>query len=259
MESYVDMIKDGKIAVFFPFTGSKTFRTADLKNIIHYSPSYSESTGTAVTYILNNHVTKKWALIYQNDLFGKVLKTSIQELLNQKGIKEILDVPYERNDVNFTRQTKDVAAFAPDVIGLLGPAISAQGYMRAAGTKDLANKIMFGLSWLSGGKLQTFLDERGLKIIIPTVLPDPKTSEIPIAKKFRKMAEEANIPVDVNAFEGYLDVRLFAHLLQQIKGTITVEKIMQAAEQIKDYDFEGLKLNFDPKTLFFLTYMVELG
>jgi len=36
--------------------------------------------------------------------------------------------------------------------------------------------------------------------------------------------------------------------LKKIKGKITKEKIIQKLEGIKNYDFAGLKLNFDSKT-----------
>lgn len=246
LESYINLVKDGKIAVFFPFTGSSTFRTSEFKNLLHYSSSYDETTGAATNYILNKFSPKRWALLYQNDTFGTVPKDAVKRLLEKHNIKDVVEVPFNRNDVNFTQQAKDIVAFKPEVIGFFGPAVSAEGFIRTAGTKDLANKILYGLPWLAGDKLQTFLREKGLKMIIPCSVPNPKTSELPIVKEFRLAAENAGIALDVNALEGYVDIAIFAYLLKQVEGQITIEKIMQAAEKIKDLDFGGLKLNFDP-------------
>lgn len=247
LESYIDLVVSGKVAVFFPFTGSSSFRKRELKNLLNFSPSYDETTGAATKYILKTFASKRWALFYQNDNFGIIPKNSIKKLLEQKDIKDILEVSFERNDVNFTQQVQTILAFRPDVIGFFGPSVSAQGFIRLAGAKNLSDKIIYGLPWLAGEKLQNLLTEKGLKMIIPNVLPNPKTSELPIVKEFRKAVEGTGVSLDVNALEGYVNLRLFAHILKQVDGVVTIEKIMQVAEGMKDVDFGGLKLNFNPE------------
>lgn len=246
LEAYIDLVQSDKIALFFPFTGSSVYRKPEFKNLLHYAPSYETSTGVATMYILKHFISKRWALLYQNDLFGIPVMNAMKKIFEKQNIKDVLEIPFERNNVNFVQQVKDIVSYNPDVIGFYGPAISAQGFIRVTETNLIANKILYGLSWLAGDKIQNLLKEKGLKMIIPCVLPDPKTSEIPLAQKFRKGATPAGVPLDVIAFEGYLDIYLFVHLLKQVKGTITIEKLMKAGESIKNYDFEGLNLNYNP-------------
>lgn len=246
LEGYIDLVINGKVALFFPFTGSSTFRKMELKNLLNFSPSYDATAGAATNYILKTFSPRRWVLLYQNDSFGTVPKNAIKGLLEKHNIKDILEIPFERNDVNFTQQAKDILAFKPEVIGFFGPAVSAQGFIRVAGVKEFSDKILYGLPWLAGEKMQNFLKEKGLKMIIPSVVPNPKMSDLPIVKDFRQAAESKGISLDVNALEGYIHIRLFSHLLKQVEGTITIEKIMHVAEKMKDVDFGGLKLNFDP-------------
>jgi hypothetical protein len=142
---------------------------------------------------------------------------------------------------------KAIIDFDPDVIGFFGTAPAMQGFMATAGVRVLANKIMFGLPWLAGNKLQVFLREKGLKIIIPCVVPNPM-SDIPLVKKFRRNFDHNITMIDPNALEGYINVSLFAHLLANIEAPISADKIMQAAQAMKDVNFEGLQLSFDETT-----------
>lgn len=247
LESYIDLVINGKVAIFFPFTGSSTFRKPELTNLLNFGPSYDDTTGAATKYILKTYSSKRWVLLYQNDNFGIVPKNAIKSLLEKQNIKDVLEVSFERNDVNFTLQAKEIVDFKPEVIGFFGPAISAQEFIRVAGVKNLSDKILYGLPWLAGDKLQNFLREKGLKMIIPNVLPNPKTSELPIVKEFRRAIEGTGVSLDVNALEGYVNIRLFSHMLKQVEGVITIEKIMRVAESMKDVDFGGLKINYNPK------------
>ena len=248
LESYIDLVKENKIAILFPFTGATAFRHADYKNLLFYSPSYDRISVAVTQYILQQFTPKKWALLYQDDGFGIPPKNAVKKFLEGKNIKDILEVSFLRNDVKFIDQIKKIADFNPDAIGFFGPAISAQNFIISAGVKILLGKIMYGLSWLAGNMLQNFLHEKGLKMIIPNVVPNPKTSDKALVQKYREAVTKASAVIDVNALEGYMDVTLFAHLLKQIKPPITIEKIMHAAESLKNYDFEGLTLDFDPST-----------
>ncbi len=78
-------------------------------------------------------------------------------------------------------------------------------------------------------------------------MPNPK-GKIELAKEFRKLAEKNDMPMSPTYFEGFFYMSLFAHVLEQIEGTITKGKIINVFENMKNVDFKGIKLNFDPKT-----------
>lgn len=248
LESYLSMVKEGKVSIFFPFTGAGVFRNADLKNLLFFSPSNEQASTVAAEYIQKEYGLKRWALLYQNDLFGIPPKDAVKKMLEQHKNIQILEVSFARNDVKFSKQVQEVLDFNTDVIGFFGPAIAAQSFISVAGVKPLASKIMFGLPWLAGNKLQVFLHERGLKIIIPCVVPNPNSTTMAIAEKYKKALENSASVPDPNGLEGYINVSLFAYLLSKVEGTITVEKLMHVAQEIKNLDFEGLALDFDPKT-----------
>ncbi len=248
LESYIDLVKNGQVTALFPFSGSSTFRAPEFKHMIHYRPSYDQNIAEITEYIIKAFSSKRFALFYQNDTFGIIPKDAALKVLKKHGITDIVEVPFERNDLNFKEQAKIIEEFNPGVIGFFGPSIAAQGLIRQMSARKLADKRMYGLSWLTGEVLQNFLKGKGLKMIIPNLVPDPKTSEIPIAKEFRQAAKKAGVPLYANAFEGYVNGALLVYLLEQIEGEVTADKLIKAAENIKNVDFNGIKLNFDPKS-----------
>ncbi len=247
-ESYIDLVKEGKVTALFPFTGSSTFRTPEFKHMIHYRPSYDQNIAEITRHIVEKYSPEKVVLFYQDDTFGIMPKKAALKVLQEHSVNDVLEVPFQRNDLSFKEQAKKIEDFDPDVIGFFGPSIAAQGLIRQMSTKKLANKLMYGLSWLAGETLHNFLKEKGLQMIIPNLVPDPKTSDVPIAKEFREAAQKANVSLDANTFEGYVNGALLVYLLEQIEGEITTDKLIKSAENIKDVDFQGIKLNFDPKS-----------
>ena len=60
--------------------------------------------------------------------------------------------------------------------------------------------------------------------------------------------DKANIPADTYALDAYIGARLLIDVLKHIEGPVNKDSIIKAFEGIKNYDFKGLQLNFDPMT-----------
>ena len=60
--------------------------------------------------------------------------------------------------------------------------------------------------------------------------------------------EKAKIPIDTVALEVYIGVRILIDVLKHMDGPINKDSLRSALEGIKNYDLNGLKLNFDPMT-----------
>ena len=101
---------------------------------------------------------------------------------------------------------------------------------------------------MSEPTFQVFLKSKGLRFYIPNAVPNPKTSDIPLALEFREELKDRSIENNPITFEGYICTQLAAYLIEGIEGVITKEKIIDAAQSIKDVDFKGLKLSFNPQT-----------
>lgn len=242
---YIDLVKEGKVLVAFTDSGAPFFRTPDIKNIIHFKASYADATEVVTSYVIKNFKSKKIALFYQDDAFGRGALEGAQKALKDAGMKDWVEVPYKRNDVNFERQIKIIEEAAPDAIGLLSTTIAARELMRNMGFETLSNKVLFGIDF-GEESFMKFIREKGLKFVFANMVPNPKESNIEIVKEFREDVKKNDIAPDIFALEAYINARIFVDILKKIKGIITKEKIIEVTEGIHNYDFKGLKLNFDP-------------
>ena len=96
--------------------------------------------------------------------------------------------------------------------------------------------------------IRSYMQQNNVKCIVSNVVPDPVTSPLQIVQEFRADMNNAHIPIDTVALEAYIGARLFIDVLKHIQGPINKDSIRKALEGIKNYDFKGLHLNFDPET-----------
>lgn len=244
VESYLDLIKAGDVLVVFTDGGSTLFRKPDLRNIINLRVSYADAANVVTSYVINNSKVKKIVFFYQDDAFGKGALEGSRKVLKGSQIK-YWEIPYRRNDLNFNAQIKKIREIAPDAIGFFATTMATREFMRGVGFNSLTNIKMFGLD-IGDEVFRKLLKEKGLPFIFTNFFPNPETSQLEIAKEFRKDAEKNNVPIDIFSLEGYIDASIFVDFLKKIKGPITKDKIIDVAENIHDYNFKGLKLDFDP-------------
>jgi len=65
---------------------------------------------------------------------------------------------------------------------------------------------------------------------------------------FRKIATRFKREESLNedALEGYINIQILHEIIHHISAPLTKEKIILAMENIKDFNFKGILLNFDP-------------
>jgi hypothetical protein len=69
-----------------------------------------------------------------------------------------------------------------------------------------------------------------------------------LIKEFREFAQTNLIDLEPLSLMSYISLRLFEKFVNEVEGTLTLEKIMRNAEKLKDFDLGGMKFSFDPQT-----------
>ena len=247
LKACLDRIKEKKIVVLFPIASIPFFQELELPNLIFYRPSEKEENYVLINYMLKNFTITKYAFFYQ-EVFG--IRSSLDVMyksLQEAGIKWV-DIPYSPNDVNFAIQIKKIKEENPGAIGFSGTTIAAKALIQQIGIRELMTKKLFGMSDYSEKVFRKFIKKEGLVFIFTSVVPNPETSQLEIAKEFRKEAKKFGVVLDGFSFEGYINASVFVYILKRLKGPITKESIIKVIEQIKNVNFKGLKLDFDQKT-----------
>jgi ABC-type branched-subunit amino acid transport system substrate-binding protein len=238
-ERYIDLMKDQKIFVFFPSTGAPLFRQPSMKGVVHWRASFPAE-GKALTQFVKQHYgVSSFAFLYQNDSFGQGALEGARQL-EPKGTA----VGYERNVTSFNQQIGKIKEAAVEAIGFLSTSAAAIEFIRQAGVGFFIGKKLFGLSDLAEESFKKFAASRGLDFTISQFVPNPETSKLTIAQKFRELLrKQGGTAGDVFMFEGYISASLAFFILEQAQE-YTPEAINKVLETIRKEDYQGLTLSF---------------
>ncbi len=247
LEAYLDLVKNGEILVLFPLTGSPLFRKPELKNLIHYRGSYIREGEELINYAINHLKAKKFAIFYQDDAFGRGALEGARRALKAAGISNYVEIPHERNVTDFEQQKKKILDANPDAILFSTNALPIRGLIRQMGVPFFSKKRLLGISVYEDA-FEQFLKDKGLEFTLIRMVPDPETSDLPIAKEYRTWADKQNMNYDKVSFEQFINAQILFEILSHIKGPITNDKIIEIAEGFKHYQFKGLELTFNPET-----------
>lgn len=244
---YLDMVKNGQIFVFFPQTGAQIFRKKELKNMIHFRASYEDEAKTTINYLVKETGAKNIAFFYQDDAFGKPIFEAACQELKKLGVKNWLAIAHKSTQTNFKDQIKKLREIGPDTIALFSTSYATQEFIEQVGPEFFSEKIVFGTSILLSKSFKDFLKIRGIEFLDSSIVPDPISSNIEITKEFRKNILERGINISSNCLEGYINGSLIIDAINKITPPITGEKIIQHFENMKNYNYKGLKLTFNPE------------
>lgn len=245
--SYFELVKEEKVGVLFPVTGSPDYRKKDVKNIIHWRASYPDEARALVEYMITQNAVKKFAFFYQDDSYGLGPLQAAHELLKEKGITDWIDIPYNKAGLNFDEAIATIRKTQPDAIGLFSVPSATQEVFRSLGIEQLFNTKLFGISFIADDSFRSFVKEMGIKVLFSEVVPNPRTSDLEIVREFRAFMDKHNHSYDIFALEGYICTSLYLNALKPFKKVATVKEVIASFESYKDVMYKGLTLTFDPQ------------
>lgn len=249
MESYLDLIKQNKIFVFFPATGAPLFRKPDLPGVVHWRASF-ESEARALTQFMfkEQHITK-YGFLYQNDSYGMGGLEGAKKFLKQAQLPPGVEIPYERNTTSFKPQIEKMKASGVSGIGFFATSIASIEFIRQAGVDFFIGKGLFGLSDLGEQSFKKFTEQLGLNIVTAQFVPNPKTSEIQIVREYRRLLyKQGYSQEDIFELEGFIGAQVAVDILRKAAPTFSHQAIIKVLEEMKGYAYKGLTFTFNPQT-----------
>ena len=249
VQAYLELIRQGKLFLFFPITGAPIFRQPDLPTIVHWRASYPTEARALTQYIIDTARITDFAFLYQDDSYGKGGLEGSRKVLQKAGITTFKEVPYERNTTNFTTQVATIKAAMVKAIGFFSTSIVATEFIRQAGVEFFIGKKLFALSDLSEESFKKFIHQKGLDLIVAESTPNPVTSKLEIVKEYRSILHRQGYSVeDAFALEGFIAASLMMMILEK-SPDLSNEAIVKTITAMKDGgSYKGLKLNFNPQT-----------
>ena len=245
-KSFIDYIEKGDIITLFPTPGIPGKRY-NLPHAVFLGASYYEEARIITGYCIEHLNIQNLVILYQDDLFGQALFDGAKKVLATKKVN-FTAIAYERNRTNFSHQIEQIKQINPDTIGLFATPEASIEFLRQLGEPYIKKIHFFGPSDLSPQIVQDFITKNEVQCIRSNIVPDPTDQSLPLCKEFQEAMKAARIKPDTTAFETYISTEIFIDAVNKIKGIVNKESILQEIENIRNIQFKGLPLNFDPKT-----------
>jgi branched-chain amino acid transport system substrate-binding protein len=247
--SYIDSLDKNDFAILYPLTGSLPIRNKKYTNLALFRASLDDEAKVLIKTVYKDFAALKFALFYQDDGVGThgPFEAALKEL-EAVGITNTAIITYTRGSTNFDNQVQEFIKAQPDALGFFSTAKSAQEFIRQAGTTVLGNTKMFGVSFIGEATIKRFIKRLGVEILFGAVVPNPHLSQLDIVKEYRKAMDEINSDYDVYSLEAYISSKILLKAINNTDEPIIPRKIMKQMESFKEYDFHGIKLDFNPDT-----------
>ena len=245
-----DFTEQNKIASFFPIDGSLLLRKSRDINNVYFRPPYTYEIAALIHHIILNLNKKKIAIFHETSYWGQECMQAAESILTKHyNIKPVAVGSYQQATVNIATAVKKIASAAPDVILCIAQARPAYNFIQQILNKGLHATTFVGLSHLMAIQ-KTLKKSRGINAIISSVVPNPITSKLQIAKEYRADMKKylPNKLPSTLSFEGYINALLFLEAIKNTKSPLTVKKVLKTISHIRG-NYKGLELKFDKKSL----------
>jgi branched-chain amino acid transport system substrate-binding protein len=246
LEVLTEYMKEKTVAVIGPITGDPLFLNPQLKGLINITGSYDVEINAHLNSLIKEHYATNFAFFYQIELPSVI--QIIREILKKNGINKWIEIPYTRGIVDFKFAAEKLKRAEVDVIGILATSQATQSFIKEVGVEYLSTKKLFGYSFLGDAAFREFIKETGISMQLTTRVPNPTTSELEIVTQYQNAMKKNDALFDADSLEGYIVARLTIDLMQKCKGNITKDTLLEQAEALKNFEWNGLTFNFDPKT-----------
>lgn len=247
-----------KVLFFGAFTGTNLLRRDPPdRYVFNYRASYEEETAKMVAYLLDvKKVPDKGIVVFaQNDSYGDSGFEGASKMMRKRGHNdELLRVGYERNTLDVDDAVAKVIEYNEAAVRI-GSVDRAKHPVRAiivVGTYKAAAKFIqkvkdrhleptfLNVSFV-GSALADELNERGpgygAGIIVTQVVPhfdSGATGVIRYRDALKKYHPDQQ--PDFISLEGYIVGQLFCEGLRRAGKELDTEKLIEALEQLRDYD-----------------------
>lgn len=248
LKSYLPLANQNNVGIIFPISGVERLRKKEVSHIINFRASQFQQ-GTILTkYAVDEIDAHKIGIFYENAGVGLDALAGAQSVMKEKVVPtdHITLVSYEGHDITYDTQIKQLKKGDPDTLFFFAAGGSTVQLIQQYGLENFVGKNLLGTSQLNQIFFQKVMESKGLTFITTSVTPNPTTSITQIALEFKKEAEKYDIPLGTYAFEGYINTEILIYLIKQIKGPVTSNALIKAAEKIVNYNLKGINLSFDP-------------
>ncbi len=239
------LIKNGDIAMLFPWAGHEKFRNKNLNNIINGLGFLKPQLEALVQELLNKRQITRIALFHADDNFSTEAAQELTKLLKERNISVLKTAAYNRYTVDIKRTAQELVEVDPKVVVCLGTSIPTVRLIN-----NFFEKGYYGTSFIGIDStlfVNRILKARGIPFTFTSSVPDPLHSTLPLVKEYRSSIDRycPTETYNILSLAYYLSAAIIAHAIKDCGNNITQESIIDNIEKMKNTSIGGYKITFD--------------
>jgi ABC-type branched-subunit amino acid transport system substrate-binding protein len=244
--SVLPLIKEKKIAMYFPWGSSDALSDPNLTNIINGSGLLNPQIDKIIDHIINTMKTASIAIFHADDDLSTAATEYAKKELAKVHAEPLAVATYNRFTMNIAKPADALMATDPRTIICIATSMP---------TVKLINNFFqngfFGTTFLgidSTFLVKDILRDQGSSIHYASAVPDPITSNIELAQNYRaQLAQYMKDPdYSILSFAYFTSATIMCHALKNSRKPLNNESIIAYLQSLKNTEIQGFPINFDP-------------
>lgn len=237
---------EAKTPFFAPFTGAQALREPFNRYAIHVRASYFDETAAIVKQVTSIG-TKRVAVFYQNDAYGKTGLEGVQRALKALNMETAAVGTVERNSTEMAQALKDILAAKPEAIVQIGAYKACATFVRLARQQGYGGNF-YNVSFVG---TQALIDELGAMakgVAVSQVMPFPYSPATPISGEYlAALKDQRGVSPNYSGIEGFVAAKVLVEGLKRAGRGASREAFIDAIGGMKDLSIGGFPLDFGPQ------------
>ena len=248
----IDYLMDRKIPWVGPAAGSLHWIDPPRKYLFATYPLYVIEAKALVKYAVEKLRKKRFAIVYQNDDYGKNGVKGAREKLAEYGMDLVAEIPAEIKDTDMKPHVMKLRRAEPDAVLLW----TAPGHaVRIVGA---ATAMRMEPQWLSTSTCSDFplmmkLSKGLWKGVVSAAFAEVPDSDHPLLAKYKKEVYDAHAPKDerwgIFYYAGIAFVEPAVEAMKRCGRELTRERFVSELEHLAGFQGIGGTVGFKPLDL----------
>lgn len=243
------VLEEAGIALLAPYTGAQDLREPMNPNIFHIRASYTDETSRMVEH-LHTIGLRRFAVMYQDDPFGKSGLAGAEAALQKLGLKAVAKGGYDRTKPEeVDAAVAAIAPAEPDAIIMVSVNRASAAFVKKMREKGSKARL-FSISVVNFKELLKNAGEDNARGIgISQVMPYPYSTLAPVAREFQMLMKQYQPEkvVSYASMESFIAAKILVEAIRRSGGNPTREKVIAQLEKMNSYDAGGFKVSFSPE------------
>ncbi|HVE53517.1 MAG TPA: ABC transporter substrate-binding protein [Ramlibacter sp.] len=240
------VLEEAGIALMAPYTGAQDLREPVNPHIFHIRASYTDETSRMVEHLYTIGL-RRFAVMYQDDPFGKSGLAGAERALQKLGMKLVAQGGYDRTKPEaIEAAVAAIAPAAPDAIIMVSVNRASAAFIKQM--REKGNKArLFSISVVNFKELLKNAGEDTVRGVgISQVMPFPYSPMLPVVREFQELMarHQPGKTVSYASMESFIAAKVLVEAIRRAGPQPTRQKVLAQLDALTDYDVGGFHINF---------------